>query len=404
MADSFAKTQHALVGDGHRRGLLVLALALTLLAAWVSWLLGASVKVYETTPAALEADQAVYPVVAPALGKVVRCNLILGREVREGAILVELEAEEERLELSETQSRLAGFRQQLAALDEEIAAEERAQVARARSDQARLEEAQARQREAQNGAGFVDGVAQRMAQLHAEGHVAEEELLRSRSQAEQQRQAAAASLHAADGLKWESRASNSDRAAEIARLRRLTAELQGEIAAHEATIARLTYEIDRRVVRAPADGKLGQVADLQVGRIVPEGFEIGTVVRRGTLRLVAHFAPSAALGHVRVGQPALARFDGFPWTQYGMLHATVARVGSDLRDGRVRVELAIHPTPELHVPLTHGLPATVDIEVENVSPATLVLRSAGLLLAGEPAAAAPVLRQAGVEGPLPVRE
>ena len=73
--------------------------------------------------------------------------------------------------------------------------------------------------------------------------------------------------------------------------------------------------------------------------------------------------------------------EGFPWTQYGAISATVASVASEVRDGRVRVELALRPNLASPIPLQHGLPGTVEVEVDRVSPAILVLRTAGQLLA-----------------------
>ena len=58
----------------------------------------------------------------------------------------------------------------------------------------------------------------------------------------------------------------------------------------------------------------------------------------------------------------------------------MSRVSSELRDGSIRVEMAIaDDTPE-GLPLQHGLPGTAEVEVERVSPAALVLRAAGKIL------------------------
>jgi len=93
------------------------------------------------------------------------------------------------------------------------------------------------------------------------------------------------------------------------------------------------------------------------------------------------FLPSAAIGRIQTGQPARLRLEAFPWTQYGAVSATVASVASEVRDGRVRVELTVRPNPASLIPLQHGLPGTVEVEVDRVSPAILVLRTAGQLLA-----------------------
>jgi hypothetical protein len=71
------------------------------------------------------------------------------------------------------------------------------------------------------------------------------------------------------------------------------------------------------------------------------------------------------------------RLDGFPWTEYGSISATVTHVGSEVRDGRIRVELAVNTNSVNRIPMQHGLPGTVHVQVERISPASLVLRVVG---------------------------
>ena len=47
----------------------------------------------------------------------------------------------------------------------------------------------------------------------------------------------------------------------------------------------------------------------------------------------------------------------------------------------VRVEMAVLDTPDLRVPLRHGMPGTVEVEVERLTPAALLLRLAGQAVA-----------------------
>ena len=58
-----------------------------------------------------------------------------------------------------------------------------------------------------------------------------------------------------------------------------------------------------------------------------------------------------------------------------------------MRDGNVRVELSVQPDADSRIPLQHGLPGSVEIEIERASPATLVLRAAGKLLTPQRVAA-----------------
>jgi membrane fusion protein (multidrug efflux system) len=98
--------------------------------------------------------------------------------------------------------------------------------------------------------------------------------------------------------------------------------------------------------------------------------------------MVAEFLPASAMGRIRPGQTARLRLEGFPWAQYGRLAGTVSSVGSEIRGGRVRVELAVRPNPASPIPLQHGLPGAVEVEVERLAPVSLVLRAAGRLVAG----------------------
>jgi membrane fusion protein (multidrug efflux system) len=148
-----------------------------------------------------------------------------------------------------------------------------------------------------------------------------------------------------------------------------------------ATVERLAHEIERRRIRAPMAGRLREIAELRIGSVVREGDRLAAVVPWGELQVVADFLPPSALGRIRVGQSARLRLEGFPWTQYGSLAATVRRVASEVRNGRVRVELSLDPDHASPIPLQHGLPGSVEVQVERLAPATLVLRAAGKLLA-----------------------
>ena len=97
--------------------------------------------------------------------------------------------------------------------------------------------------------------------------------------------------------------------------------------------------------------------------------------------MVAEFDPPAALGRIRAGQPARMRLRGFPWTQYGTVAGRVSMVGDEIREGRVRVECEVQGRIAQAIPAQHGLPGTIEVEVEQVSPAALALRLAGQWIA-----------------------
>ena len=133
----------------------------------------------------------------------------------------------------------------------------------------------------------------------------------------------------------------SDRRVRIQRLRGTLTQLEGDLATAGAAAKRSEYEVERRVLRAPIDGRIAEAADLRVGAVVDEGDRLAAIVPASPLRIVAQFAPASAIGRVRVGQPARVRLLGFPWAEYGSLQARVTAVADELRDGLVRVELGV---------------------------------------------------------------
>jgi len=93
----------------------------------------------------------------------------------------------------------------------------------------------------------------------------------------------------------------------------------------------------------------------------------------GRLHVVAQLAPSA-MGRVRPGQPAYLRLDAFPWPRHPGVRATVEQVAADLTGGTVRVEIALIADRD-SPPLRPGLTGRVEIEVDELTPATLFLRT-----------------------------
>jgi membrane fusion protein (multidrug efflux system) len=349
-----------------------------LLGGWVAWGLLARIAVYAGTQTArLEVDRAMHPVATPVAGRVVATRLVVGQGIQAGDVLVELDADAQRLHGEEERVRLVALTAELRAYDQELSAEDEAWHAEQQAALVALDEARARQREAEVIARAAHEEAEVVILLPAPEFADQLEVIRSRAEVHK-RQAAVDTLHLAVGrLEEEQRVRERDRLARHARLRREVIRLEGERATAAATLKRLTYEAEKRRIRAPIAGRLGEAATLQIGAVVREGDVLGVVLPPGALRVVASFPPPVALGRLHPGQPAHLRLMGFPWTQYGSLAATVTNVAHEGRDGKVRVELGLAPGLAFPIPLQHGMPGTVEVEVERVAPATLLLRSIG---------------------------
>jgi membrane fusion protein (multidrug efflux system) len=345
-----------------------------------------------STSARAEVDRQVHPVDSPVAGRIVRVEMELGAEVTEGQLLVELEVEEQQSRLDEQQARLTGLEGQLESLALELSGAELALNQWRAARLAEVDEAQASYDEAREAADQATNEAADQLALEDEGLVSQQELERARSEATRKRAAADAERAALVRLRGDQQVEETTRRAELDALRRETAQLEGERAAITAAIGGLRQEVAQRNIRAPADGHLGEVTPLGAGAFVEEGDRLAAVVPTGRILAVAEFAPADAVGRIQPGQPARLRLTGFPSTRYGSIPATVARVGSEAQEGRIRVELEVTPIDD-SLPLEHGLPGTVEVEVERLSPAALALRAAGKLL-DRPAASGEPNRQA----------
>lgn len=357
---------------------MVLLVAASLLGAWSCWFFLGGIARYEVTATArLEIDQQTTQVQSPVLGRVESSNLTLDRAVAAGDVLVHLDANQENLQVTEERRRVAGLESQIAALRRQLGDAADSRLRERDATLVAVEGARARFREADAQARKAEDDAARLSGLHAEGLAARRDLDQARFEAERRRHAAEGLRLDIDRIGREQRTRESDRGAQEEALSAEIHRLEGECATGLAAIQRLEYAAGRRTVRAPVSGRLAEVANLRPGAVVAEGEKLGAIVPPGGVRIVAQFAPAAALGRIRPGQRARMRLDGYPWTQYGSIPAVVSHVAGEVREGAVRVELAVAPSSAVGVPLQHGLPGAVEVEVERLSPAALVMRTAG---------------------------
>ncbi len=382
MATAFTRTMHSLRGDGFRRTIAGIAIATIFLSAWCSWLVLARLARYETTDSArLEVDRAAHVLQAPYTGRVVASRLELGRHVEQGEILLDLDANPEQLQIQEEQTRRKGIDPRLESLRAELTASVQAAEREKDAAWASLEEARVRVREAEQPARFAEADAARLKQLASEGLAPERDFTRAASEAIHTKTTVETLQQAITRLEREQHTRESDRATQMRALEAEIRRLEGERATGGATIERLRYDVEKHRIRAPISGRLGDVRILRPGSVVQEGDTLASIVPTGQLRMVAEFDPPAALGRIRAGQPARMRLQGFPWTQYGTVAGRVSMVGDEVRDGRVRVECEVQGRIAQAIPAQHGLPGSIEVEVEQISPAALALRLAGQWIA-----------------------
>lgn len=368
--------------DSFRTTLLILLVASLLLIGWLAWFLWADVSLYAVTDTArLEVDQEAHSVEAPVSGRVIATYLELGQPVEKEDLLVELDSEETRFQWEEKRADQAGLSSQLERLQKEIQAQTDALQQARVAESSALDEARARLQQAESAARLAEEEGARSIRMHEAGLVPAAERDRAEAEAQQRHAAAKALEQSLTRLEMDRRFEQSEKQAMVAELERKAAEIEAQLGAVEATLARLEHELEQHRVRAPTQGTIGEVTPLRVGSVLAAGDRVAVVVPAGDIMIVAEFDPPEALGRVRPGQVGRLRLQGFPWVQYGTVRATVARVANETQNGKIRVELEVEQSPDFPVSLQHGLPGTLEVEVERVSPAQLVLRTIGRAMA-----------------------
>lgn len=374
----FSSLLRTVEADGHQTSLRILATGVLLLGCWLGWLLFASVPLYVSSgEARLVVAAEAHPVVATTGGRIAAIRMELGQKVEAAQVLLELESDEQRLQLQKSNARLAGLAAQRSALAAQIRAEEEADAYEQEATRLALEEAQVRHEAAVKGVRLAEDEENRTRFLRTKEVVGETEYQRATATTQAQQMTAEALKLLVAREEMDAKARHSARKARLEELRRAQADVAGETAMEEAHRAELEYALERRKVRAPTAGRVGEIAPLRVGAQLQGGERLGSVVPAGELKVVVDFPPAEAIGRIREGQSAQVRLDGFPWTQYGTVQARVRRVASEVRDGRIRVECELRPEPGSSIPFQHGLTGAVEIEVERVSPVVLMLRAAG---------------------------
>ena len=378
MATPFNHTLQALMVDSTRQGRLGLVSVVIVLSIWLVWFLFADVGIYKTAPAQLQAELDIHTVEASTGGRVVATHMAVGREVHVGDILVELEDTAVRLKLAEHTAKLDSARAQLRTIKAEIIAQGQALADTREATPMVRAETQLRYEQAQSAAQLAEDELARWRVLREGSFVTDLQVIDRETTARRRRSEAEELLLAISRQKLDRSAGEADRDASVERLRRDAAQLAGLIATTVKVVQQIEHEGRSYILRAPVNGPLAHVAELRPGMMVRSGERLATILPGGELKIMADFPPQV-IGHIRPGQSAALRLDGFPAEQYGRVTASVLRVAQEPRADKIRVELAI-TARHVAVPLQHGLLGAVEIEVDRISPAVLILRAAGALL------------------------
>ena len=383
MATAFSRTLRSLEADRFRRTALALLGVAALLGLWTYWATQARIRLYEVTEnARLEIDNAVYSLQAPIGGRITAVSLVIGQTVSAGDVLVELESDPQTFEVREQQARLKTVDPNVRTLRAQMTAENAARAQEQQSSKAAIDEAQHRLRELKPQLDYAQKEVVRYTELLRGGLSSEHHLDQAKATLERFQLTEKTLGAAAFKLEQEQRTRDSERSVRIEKLNEDIHRLEGDRSTMSATLSRLGNEVERRKIRSPIAGRVGDAATLQVGSVVASGDKLAAIVPEGQLRVVAVFPPPAAFGRIRTGQPARMRLRAFPWVEFGAVRAQVDHVADEVRDGGVRVELTVLNSPGMRAPLKHGMPGSIEVEVDQASPVALLMRTAGQAFTG----------------------
>lgn len=374
MQAPFERTMRALAVERRRPYWLIVAVCV--LAGWVVWAAVARVGVHLTSVSGrLEAREPVNVLRAEVDGRLVAVHARLGQGVAAGEVLYELDSSEAEIREREAIARLEALAAEREVLNAAVAA---ANLARDTGQDvlfAALAEATARLGQARTALTQAEREVARLSGLT--GSVSPQDVERARLGVASRRAEVAAAQALSDRLSAEEAREASDRATAVERMRQELTRLDAVEATAEADRRAAEVAHEKRRVRAPIAGRLGELPNLRPGDYLQTGQALGSIVPEGELHVVAHFGADRALGWIRPGAPARLRLHAFPWTWFGQIEARVEDVALEPKDGLLRVELALTGEVRADVPLGHGLVGEVEIEVDEASPLALLLRAAG---------------------------
>lgn len=130
---------------------------------------------------------------------------------------------------------------------------------------------------------------------------------------------------------------------------------KSELDAARANVAEQQALIDKKVIRAPFDGRLG-IRAVDLGQYLAAGTTVVTLQSLDPI-FVDFFLPQQALEQIHIGQPISAKVDTYPGQTFaGEISAIEPKVDAASRNVRVRATIK---NPDLK--LLPGMYATVDI-------------------------------------------
>jgi HlyD family secretion protein len=124
----------------------------------------------------------------------------------------------------------------------------------------------------------------------------------------------------------------SQNPAQLGRYRRFQADLatvKDAVAQQQTNLETLQQQISQRVLLAPVDGTILQLAVQNPGQLVQPGMEIARILPTETDLVIEAQVAVQDIGSVEVGQLAQMRVSAYPYPDYGILNGIVTAIAPD---------------------------------------------------------------------------
>jgi len=149
--------------------------------------------------------------------------------------------------------------------------------------------------------------------------------------------------------------------------------LKAEIAQSQSQIEALQFQLEQRVLVAPIDGTVFELAPGGAGEVVQTGNLIGEIAPEGTSLVLRGEMGTGESGSLKPGMAVKMKFDAYPFQDYGVIEGELRKISptskvTETQQGKVAaydLEIALHrsciPTPNECVPLRPGDTATAEV-------------------------------------------
>jgi HlyD family secretion protein len=153
--------------------------------------------------------------------------------------------------------------------------------------------------------------------------------------------------------------------------------LKAEIAQSRSQIASLKLQLGQRMIKAPVNGTVFELAIARTGAVVQPAQTIAQIAPENTPLVLRAQMPSQETGFLRLGMPVKLKFDAYPFQDFGVVEGQLTKISPDSRmqetpQGQIEVfeievtlDRSYIQTQNKRVTLTAGQTATAEVIIRQ---------------------------------------